>query len=346
MAIQTMVIVQILLVTCVSIHYGFCRSTCKRGNLSKDLPLVPGLVPDESNGAVVQSQWWEDALCHPMSSIANVFLDGNNNNNNNRNDEMVPPGHTGSSVADSWTSAKLDMMLAVENVTQLPQWIEIVSRSLHEENDNSAPSSFASMLSSNPMGLKIIPPLPLDTDGISAAAIWSHYKRHISKEKSLGQQSLVVYIPASLSISDKETIEWKAFDVSSTTSSAEKTSTTMVLPWNSPHGEGTSTAGRLQPLVEDWMARSMILAQQQKQENINSDASTTLPKSRLTREFPIEHLLAVMMPLLFPLILPFLVSWVKEYKRYKELTASKKGSSAESTNAGATAKVERPSSEE
>ena len=114
----------------------------------------------------------------------------------------------------------------------------------------------------------------------------------------------------------------------------------MILPQNIGFESDISAGGRLQPLVEDWMARS-IFAQQKTGKN--QDTNST--KTRLTREFPIEHFLAVLMPLLFPLILPFLVSWVKEYRRYKELISSKKAKETETANADEPSQAEVPAKE-
>ena len=41
---------------------------------------------------------------------------------------------------------------------------------------------------------------------------------------------------------------------------------------------------------------------------------------RLTRDFPTEQFFAVILPLAFPLLLPMIASWIKEYQRYKRLT--------------------------
>jgi hypothetical protein len=69
----------------LSVYHGFCRSTCKKGNLTNNVPLVPGLdevgtagglfdgnCKDNGKGAaaVVRAQWWEDALCLPIWAIA------------------------------------------------------------------------------------------------------------------------------------------------------------------------------------------------------------------------------------------------------------------------------------
>ena len=121
-------------------HHGFCRSNCERGNLTKDLPLVPGLSIN-SSGAIVQAQWWEDALCQPMTIAGALFSDNESTPSIQQNTKDNSPDRD-----DIW-STKLDMMLAVENATQLPQWIDFVSRSLQENEGNNGASSFASILS-------------------------------------------------------------------------------------------------------------------------------------------------------------------------------------------------------
>jgi len=50
----------------------------------------------------------------------------------------------------------------------------------------------------------------------------------------------------------------------------------------------------------------------------------TLKKSRLHSHFPPEQYAAIFAPLLFPLLLPFLVGTIKEFKRYKEKKRSKR----------------------
>lgn len=330
-----MVIVQIFMAVIVSMHHGFCRSNSKRGNLTKDLPLVPGLSIN-SNGAAVETQWWEDAVCHPITTIADTIFSES---------DTTPPGQentkdNGPNSSNLW-STKLDMVLAVENATELSQWIGIISSSLQETGDKDIASSFASILSSSPMGLEVLPSLASDSNElISATAIWSHYKKYSGESKTSNrgsQQRLVLYIPASLSL-DEQPIEWRPFEIS--ISGGDKATTTMLLPKNIGFEADISPGGLLQPLVEDWMARS-IIAQQKTDKK--QDANST--KTRLTREFPIEHFLAVLMPLLFPLILPFLVSWVKEYRRYKELIASKKAKGAETANAEEPSQVEVPAKE-
>ena len=49
-----------------------------------------------------------------------------------------------------------------------------------------------------------------------------------------------------------------------------------------------------------------------------SELVEDLSSSKLKAEFPLEHYAAIFLPLLFPLLIPFLATWGKEYKRYKE----------------------------
>ena len=375
LAVQTMVIVFLSGLVWFSVYHGFCRSTCKKGNLTKDLPLVPGLfngnANDNGNGngaaAVVRAQWWEDALCHPIWAIAQdgFFTGGGYGSDGGIMNDQDDDDDNDSE--DLWSVVELKMTLAIENATQLPQWIDLVSRDFRKNNgddESVSPSTFSTMLSLNPMDLEILPPSPffLEKDE-PAATFWSHYSNNNNKarkESSLSppQERLIVYIPASLGLpEEEETIKWKAYG---TTSGREMTTTTttttLVLPSVSPEQGTVGSRLLLQPLVEDWMARSILAQQQQrKQEKKNkrhfnrhndanhkyipSKAPSTVgqsrPKTRLTREFPIEHFMAVLMPLLFPLILPFLVSWIKEYKRHKELTASKKKNKAANAKASA-----------
>jgi hypothetical protein len=395
LAVQTMVIVFLSGLVWFSVYHGFCRSTCKKGSLTKDLPLVPGLdevgtagglfnVNGNGAAAVVRAQWWEDALCHPIRAIAQ---DGSSFGGYGSDGEMTPsPTAAKGSIEsysdsksessdddqddndseDLWSLVGLKMTLVVENATGLPQWIDLISRDLQNNNgdEESSPSTFSTLLSLNPMDLEIIPPLPsfLEKDD-PGTILWSHYnnnnKDRIKSSLSPPQERLIVYIPTSLGLpEEEETIEWKAYGTKSGQEmvTTTTTTTTLVLPSVSPEQGTPGSRLLLQPLVEDWMARSILAQQQQrKQEKHNkrhfnrhddtnhdhvptttpSKAAQSQPKTRLTREFPIEHFMAVLMPLLFPLILPFLVSWVKEYKRYKELTASKKKNKAANAKASA-----------
>lgn len=48
------------------------------------------------------------------------------------------------------------------------------------------------------------------------------------------------------------------------------------------------------------------------------------PLPRLEQHFPLEHYAAILMPLLFPLLVPFMISTLKEYRRWKEKKSKKK----------------------
>lgn len=335
LAIQTVVLLQLLGLVWVSIHYGFCRSTCTRGNLTKDFPLVPGLgLP--GSGAAVEPHWWEDALCHPITVLVDALLGDSEEKTEPMSDKGNNNYHAQSEMEDNlrddnmW-SMDLTMSLAVEDLKVLPQWIDLVSEALQVNDDKDALSTFSELLSSNAMGLEILPPLGFENENsteTSTAAIWSHYKSHrssgaTSNEPSPSfslQENLVIYLPAWHL--PEEPIEWKAFGVTHAFGAEKPTTTTMVLPTTPSFGSNAGTPGLLlQPLIEDWMVRT-IRSQRQRQMDEHEHAGrkpSARPPTRLTREFPIEHFLAVLMPLLFPLIMPFLVSWVKEYKRFKQL---------------------------
>jgi hypothetical protein len=49
----------------------------------------------------------------------------------------------------------------------------------------------------------------------------------------------------------------------------------------------------------------------------------TVPPTPLRQDFPVQHYAAIFMPLLFPLLVPFLISTIKEYKRWKEKKAAR-----------------------
>mmetsp|Transcript_32145 Transcript_32145/g.75602 ORF Transcript_32145/g.75602 Transcript_32145/m.75602 type:complete len:121 (+) Transcript_32145:460-822(+) len=105
---------------------------------------------------------------------------------------------------------------------------------------------------------------------------------------------------------------------------------TVLMPSLRPSGdEAAATTTDLRSLVEDWMARSIQQQKQkqkqkqQKQERENQGLPPPGTRAvRLTRMFPMEHMAAILMPLLFPLFMPSLVSWIKEIIRYKKLTTT------------------------
>jgi hypothetical protein len=47
-----------------------------------------------------------------------------------------------------------------------------------------------------------------------------------------------------------------------------------------------------------------------------------------TPDLPVEHYAAIFLPLIFPLAVPFLVSFMKEYKRYKQKKKEKETAAA------------------
>ncbi|KAG7343883.1 phosphatidylinositol-glycan biosynthesis class S protein [Nitzschia inconspicua] len=81
----------------------------------------------------------------------------------------------------------------------------------------------------------------------------------------------------------------------------------------------------LQASIAQWMGRyqslQLLLLFHTGSKKIVSPTSIPPP---LLQDFPLEHYAAILMPLLFPLLVPFLLATVKEYKRYKEKRASKK----------------------
>mmetsp|Transcript_14457 Transcript_14457/g.33264 ORF Transcript_14457/g.33264 Transcript_14457/m.33264 type:complete len:416 (-) Transcript_14457:743-1990(-) len=375
--IQSVVLVKMFLLAWLSVHHGFCGSNDddnKRGNLTKDLPRVPGSAVGVDGGGVfasgVEAQWWEESLCHPVESIAGALLgampmdgggDGGGddaNTDGDGNGACSNPDHEKSNALSlSWK-----MTLAVENATQLRHWIGLLSEELLPEkevngsiNSNSSfteASVFSELLSRHKMGLEI-PPVLFSND---PDRVWSHYLDHTTQnsinnnvanavseqaqQQQQQQQRLVVYVPASVAPWETSTMGWKAFEGRTTTTQQQQVSfTTLLLPHQAPtteedkDDEATATesvavvSNKLQPLVEDWMARSIQKHQQQhhqqQQRQCTRKTETKPKKTRLTREFPFEHFLAVLMPLLFPLIMPFVVSWIKEYKRYKRLTEKK-----------------------
>ncbi|KAL3942627.1 MAG: hypothetical protein SGARI_000206 [Bacillariaceae sp.] len=52
----------------------------------------------------------------------------------------------------------------------------------------------------------------------------------------------------------------------------------------------------------------------------------------LTQDFPLEHYAAIFMPLLFPLLVPFLISTVKEFKRWRQKRKKTAAASASTEN--------------
>jgi hypothetical protein len=62
---------------------------------------------------------------------------------------------------------------------------------------------------------------------------------------------------------------------------------------------------------------------------LRNELDHLLRTSRVQSNFPLEHYAAIFAPLLFPLLLPFLVGTIKEIKRYKEKKRSKHGTQGE-----------------
>ena len=173
LAIQTMVIVFLSALVWFSVYHGFCRITCKKGNLSKDLPLVPGLdemgttpagglFNGNGNGAaaVVRAHWWENTLCHPIRAIAqdgfftgegyafdggimtppppyttvNGGIESYSASGDDDGDDQDQDDNNDTDLEDLLSVVELKMTLAVENTTLLPQWIDLLSRDFQNNN--------------------------------------------------------------------------------------------------------------------------------------------------------------------------------------------------------------------
>ena len=384
LAIQTTVLVQLLALIAVSFHHGFCRSDRPRGNLTKDLPRVPGAALPEGS-PVVETQLWEEIVCRPVPTLLSALLgwigqqgEDPSSRKNNHHDPAAaatePTTTEGDGSGSGYLSGdhRLAMTLAFEaiNATELPLWIGRLSKEL--ESDPS--STFSILLRNNPMDLKILPPLE-DRDPF---ARWSHFHEHVDPTRRTGydddddgeehdQHRLVVYIPAAPDGVPDGAILWRAFDAIPGEDTGKETTAvpgvvaTLVVPHATtpPHTEtedqpaSTSppppSLSELQPLVEDWMARA-ILSNQQRRDRTPPPPTTatgrTRTRIRLTREFPLEHFFAVILPLVFPLLLPTLVSFVKEVKRYRRLTAAKKKEQQQTAAAATAAPAETTAASE
>ena len=369
--IQSIVLVTLSLVIFGSVRYGFCRSTCARGNLGKEFPRVPG-----GNGvgveaeAVVESQWWEEPICHPIRSAFEAYRLSQQQQELSDDDARVVHNADGvhnefSSSSSSPRPVRRSLTLAVENATNLPDWIDVISRDLFvgdEDNngDDDSTSMLSVLLKRNKMGLEILPhssssALVDDDPKQLAAKLWSINQKIIESAAvataTPDRQNLVLYIPSYLlpptatEREDDRYIEWKSFRTTTKAKPKETenpaTATTVLIPSLRSSSESatiaattTTTANsakkssNLKSLVEDWMARSMIIEKQQQlaqgqhhpgQQYQKSSESPRKRRRRLTPEYPVDRFLAIIMPLIFPLVAPFTITWIKEAKRYKRL---------------------------
>eukprot|EP00536_Pseudo-nitzschia_multiseries_P009316 jgi/Psemu1/22890/gm1.22890_g len=332
--IQSLVLWTMVLMTVVSMRYGFCdRSTYAPGNLTKDFPRVPGYDPRTNGvgttGRMVNSQWWEEPMCHPIRSVFRLLSEDADADADASNHKAADNEEEDSGMPSSPQSFRWIMTLAVENATILPDWIDVLTRELigtegtANANTNTALSA---MLKTNQMALRILPP--------SSPAAEFDPKELAAKLGSVAKSTpdrpaLVLYIPSHVlpptHDSGDRYPEWKSFRTKRETSS-----TTVLVPSLRPSANPSTSD--LKSLVEDWMARSMIQQQQQQQQQQQKrrdDKQRHLPPPttraiRLTREYMAEHIMAVFMPLLFPMAMPFFMSWIKEIKRYKQLTTKAK----------------------
>jgi len=353
--IQTFALATLVLVAVWSIRYGHCRSTCTRGNLTKDIPRVPGYDPKANGvgttGGMVESLPWEEIVCHPFQSLLDLLQTGEDADAIARAiararaashrvdvDGKDPDPHPDPSQPVRW-----GMTLAMENATILPEWIEVLSNELFGDEGSgttttTTTTALSAMLKSQQqkMALKILPPPPSSSSSSSTDDSFFDPNQLASKlgsvieEAPLDRPSLVLYIPSHV-LPNRYPV-WKSFRTTPTTTMAMTMTITVLMPSLRPSGdEAAATTTDLRSLVEDWMARSIQQQQQkqkhqkQKQEQERENQGLPLPGTRavrLTRIFPMEHTAAILMPLLFPLFMPFFVSSIKEIKRYKKLTTT------------------------
>jgi hypothetical protein len=289
LVIQSVVVVVLTLIAVGSIRYGFCRGSSVHGNLTKDFPTVPGLP---QRAVIVEDQWWEEPLCHPIRWSINRILA--------LDDEHEATSTTIVDRGSNNDDKTWSMTLAVENTTLLQAWMDALSEDfLGDDNDNpSCGSCLSSALNDNKMDVRILPE-ESSSSPHNVAELW----------EKLGSATdelpkLFLYIPSGLHPNDDH--YWKLY-------STKTLSTSFLIP-----AESNTNGPDLKSLVQDWIVRQ--------QQQGTKKAIRNQPTRRLTREFQVEHFLAVLMGLLFPLLLPFYVSWIKEKKRYTKLTREKEKS--------------------
>eukprot|EP00934_Nitzschia_sp_Nitz4_P004690 Nitzschia sp. Nitz4//scaffold65_size103378//61251//62531//NITZ4_004470-RA/size103378-snap-gene-0.13-mRNA-1//-1//CDS//3329556252//4680//frame0 len=78
----------------------------------------------------------------------------------------------------------------------------------------------------------------------------------------------------------------------------------------------------LQHPLEEWKQAASLQEHFEYLCQLQSQLHATLTTARLEPEFPLEHYAAIFAPLLFPLLLPFFLGVLKEYRRYKEKIGS------------------------
>jgi Phosphatidylinositol-glycan biosynthesis class S protein len=107
----------------------------------------------------------------------------------------------------------------------------------------------------------------------------------------------------------------------STLPAARKALDTLILP-NSKKDLSMADFTGMQTAVSEWQKIYISLQALLLFHTGSTKTSPTLPPP-LIQDFPLEHYAAIFMPLLFPLLVPFLASTIKEYKRWKEKKKNK-----------------------
>jgi hypothetical protein len=81
--------------------------------------------------------------------------------------------------------------------------------------------------------------------------------------------------------------------------------------WDLPTNNGSTVTSLQQVDYDDWFQLHRRMLRQ-------------VQETTVVTHFPLEHYAAIFAPLLFPLLIPFLASLVKEWKRYREKKTKKK----------------------
>ena len=223
--IQSLVLVELMMIVWISIRYGFCRSSTNTTEddttraiqrpknigtgISKDIPrLVP--APYFENDEL---EWWEASLCHPIDTLLKQYFFGSHTDN--KEEEIV--GGRGNYDWDAdddndndenedfyFISKKkydknVKTVLVLETVHDLLFWNDYISHALDHHDDEEERQIVFDLFQ---LELEIIiPPSSSKTsndDDISNTVLWNHYRTHrTTKKKNHQQHHLVVYIPSS-----------------------------------------------------------------------------------------------------------------------------------------------------
>ena len=142
--LQSIVLIELIIIVWISIQYGFCYHTSSSQGTSpttKDIPRLIFLTDNNSDDPKMNQEWWEESLCHPIHSILiSKYFDFDfegNDHDKAVEDEVVEESDNDSNdlidlslFEQFYKNTKITLVL--ENVTQLTYWIDYFTNELSE----------------------------------------------------------------------------------------------------------------------------------------------------------------------------------------------------------------------